>query len=123
MEKTMRKIFLVQVSLLVLLGSLNCSSNTNSVAKEKSSNVTQGAKSDVIPNEYLVMVSDVNRVNDVKKIFAKYGKANFELITKDVVKVAFKKDPGLDSVKKITKEYKWIRAVEPNRVVKITGGM
>jgi len=111
----MKNIFLMQVSVFILVGLFGCSSNSNAV--------TQVTTPNIKPKEYLVMVSDVKKVDEVKKVFAKYGVADFKIITKDVVKVTFKKDPGFSVLKRTAKKYKWIRAIEPNRVVKITGGM
>ncbi len=99
---------------------IGCACNAGSVKTQR--------PNDVVNGEYLVVIdSTMIKMDEAKqKIIDEFKKNKVECKTKrlssSVVHLIFDKetDFGLDKVKKDLSTLKWVKSVEPNRIVKIS---
>jgi hypothetical protein len=94
---------------LFLICFVSFSSNSQNIRKKK----------DIITGEYLAVVKTDADTDSIKKKFDSYGIKEFKLVTKTVLKITLKKDPGFEEVKKLASSLKQIESIEPNRIIRL----
>ena len=95
--------------MLVIFASCSSSSQNINVKPEKN----------VVPGEYLAVTNTKTGAEDIRKRFDVYGIKEFKFVTKDILKISLKKDPGIEKVKKLASSFKQIKSIEPNRIIRL----
>lgn len=95
----------------------------NDVNVQAASNTKVSTKTntndDVVYGDYLMVTVSNPDMEKVRSVFKGWAFSEFKLISHNIIKIKFDKDPGLKELESKIKGCKDIKSIEPNRIVRI----